>query len=388
MAQEKIGISQIAIQIPEYFISLKELCQKRKIPPEYALEGLGVIESRIPYKNSLQNLAVEVLKKINLKGIERFFVATESDPDASKPLGIKILSALGKNKIPFQCKFACLGGVEALILASEYVESKGKPAVILCVDRSIYHPKDPKAELTQGCAAVALRIEKNPKILILDYKHIGQYAQDIDDFKVPPSVFPFPQVQGELTKPAFLECLKKAFEDWEKNYFQKKGKNILDFFDFFIMHTPFPKIVEWACAMFWRHLKLKKKDHLGLSQCLKNPKLFGEYKKEIDKTRSLPDFKEFFEKKVKPSLKYNPFVGNSYTCSIFVSLLGVLEKAKKNQIIGISGYGSGAGSIFLKGIVVKNHFKSDLEKQIQNKKKLSPREYENWRKNIGHSKFS
>lgn len=382
-----IGISQISIKIPDYFISTKELAQKRNLPSEYATKGIGIFKNRILYNTSLENLAIAALKKINFKGVERFFIATESDPDASKPLGIKILSSLKIEKIPFQCKFACLAGMEALILACEYCQVYKKAAIVLAFDRSLYQKTNPKAELTQGAAVVALRIEKNPKILELNFKKAGQFSEDIDDFRVPPNFFPFPKVRGELTKPAFLECLKKAVEDWQaKNKIRKKS--LVDYFDFFVMHTPFPKIVEWAAAMFWRHEKMKEKEHLGLTQCLKNPNLFSEYKKELDEIRKSEDFKIFFEKKVKPGLKYNSFIGNAYTASVFISLIGALEEAKRNQRIGISGYGSGAGSIFLEGKVLKNNFKSDLFQQIKRGKKLKIEEYEKWRKNFSFTKFS
>ncbi|MGB9598495.1 MAG: hydroxymethylglutaryl-CoA synthase family protein [Minisyncoccales bacterium] len=371
----EIGISEIGIALPKYFLSSKELAKKRKLDPFYSEKGIGVFENRILFQERLEELAIKALKKINTKGTERFFFATESDPDASKPLGVKILSSIGQKKIPFQLKFACLAGLEAVILACEYVYLHKKPAIILAFDRSFYSSKNPKAELTQGAAAIALKIEKNPKILSFKYKKIGQFSQNLDDFKVPFSFFPFPQVNGELTKPVYLLCLRNALNDWKEK--EKKIKNLLEYFDFFVMHAPFPKIVEWASAIFWRHEKEKK--HLGLETCLKNPHLFNVYKREIDLIREKEEFKKFFQKKVMPSLKYNPYIGNSYTCSIFVSLLSVLEKAKKGDKIALAGYGSGAGAIFLEAKVKKN-FKSDLNLQIKKGKKISILDYEKWRK--------
>lgn len=386
-----VGISQIEIAIPRHFISIEELAKKRKISPEYALKGLGVFQARIPYQISLEKLAAEALLKIDYQDVERFYIGTESDADASKPFSVKILNReLGLKIIPFQYKFACLAGLEALISACEYcVANNGKPVVVLAVDRSIYRDNEPSAEITMGCAAIAIRIEMNPKILIIDYQNIGQYAQDIDDFKVPLFSFPFPEVNGELTKSSYLNCQKMALEAWKKNNFQflkkikKEGKSLLEAFDFFIVHTPFPKIVEWAGAMFWRHEneKLNKKEHITLSDCVKNPTLFKEYKKELDEIRKLPEFQEFFAKKIKPSLKYNSYIGNAYTASVFISLISVLEEAKENQQIGINGYGGGAGSICLRTIsVMKRKFTSDLESQLKKGIKLTIDQYEQWRK--------
>jgi 3-hydroxy-3-methylglutaryl CoA synthase len=386
---KKVGISQIGISIPRYFISIAELSKKRKLIPEYGKKGLEVFEARIPYRISLEDLAIQALKKIDFQNVERFYFGTESDPDASKPLAIKILKKINLNYIPFQLKFACLGGLEALILACEYSFShQGKPAIVLTIDRSIYSKKDPKAEITQGCAAVALKIEGNPKILSLDWQNFGEYALDIDDFFVPPDSFPFPVVNGDLTKPAYLECQKQALENWKRKNLKKiKKKNLTQIFEYFIFHVPFPKIVEWAAALFWRHENEKSKEHLKLAQCLKNPSLFKEYKRDLDRIRKLPEFKNFFNKKIKPSLKYHPYIGNSYTSSIFVSLISILEKAKKGQKIGLTGYGSGAGAICLEGEVMSNNFTTDLRKQIKNGKKLSIEKYEKWRKNFSLSRI-
>lgn len=379
----KVGISQIGVAIPRHFISLEELTKFRKIPSEYANKGLGVFQARIPYKETIEELAVRALKKIDYKDVQRFYVGTESDPDLSKPFGVKILNQkLGLTALPFQYKFACLSGLEALISACEYsIAHRGKPSIALAVDRSIYPESD--AEITQGCAAVAIRVETNPSILFLDYQNFGEFAADIDDFKVPGHSFPFPEVNGELTKSAYLECQKQALEDWQKKnqkFLKKlKGKSIIDAFDFFIMHTPFPKMVEWVSAVFWRHEKLKEKPHLTLTHCIKNPKLFKEYKKDLDEIRKLPQFQEFFEKKVKLGLKYNPYIGNSYTCSIFISLLSILERIKRGQEIGISGYGSGAGAICLRATAVTSGFKSNLEEQIKTGEKLELKEYQKWR---------
>lgn len=387
----KVGISQIGVAIPKYFISIEEIARHRKLSADYAIKGLGVLQARVPYDVSIEELAADALRKINYQDVRRFYVGTESDMDASKPFSVKIINReMGLTTIPFQYKFACLSGLEALISACEYsVANEGKPAVALAVDRSIYSEINPEAEMTQGCAAVALRVEMNPKLLIIDYQNLGQYAADIDDFRVPASSFPFPVIKGDLTKSSYLECQKRALADWEKNNdklikrLKKEKRTLAEFFDFIVMHTPFPKIVEWASAVLWRHTKLNKKEHLSLSDCVKNPSLFKEYKKEIDRIRGLSKFQDFFTKKVKPGLKYNHFIGNSYTSAVFISLIAVLEKVRKGEQIGISGYGGGASAVCIRGITtIKKKFKSDLEDQLKQGQKLTIKDYERWRRSM------
>jgi len=377
----KVGISQIGVAIPKYYILVEELAKLRNIPSEYAIKGLGVFQARIPYKISLEELAERAIRKIEYKDVKRFYIGTESDSDLSKPFGVKVINKrLKLNSIPFQYKFACLGGVEALISACEYSKSHGgKPAIVLAVDRSVYSEKNSRAEITQGCAAVAMRIERDPSLLEIDFENIGEFSADIDDFKVPAFSFPFPVVDGELTKISFLECQKRALEDWkEKNKHILREKDVIDLFDYFIIHTPFPKMVEWWGALFWRHEKIKEKGYLKLRECFNNPSLFRKYKEEIDEIRKLPEFQRFFKKKIKPSLKYSPFIGNAYNCSIFLALISVLENVKKGDKIGISGYGSGAGAICLGATSLSERIKTDLENQIKEGEKITLEEYERW----------
>ncbi len=380
MTEVEVGISGIGIAIPQHFILAEEIAKEREVPPGYATKGLGVLEARIPYNVSLEELVIQALEQIDYSDVKRIFLATESDPDMSKPMAIRALGKLGLTIVPVQSKFACLAGLQALILACEYsVAHNGKPAVVIAVDRSIYPENEPKAEVTEGCAAVAIRVEINPELVALDYLRYGQYAEDIDDFKIPHRTAPFPDVYGDLTKPAFLKCIKRAFADWKTK--NPESESTRDTIDYFIVHTPFTKMVEWYMAMFWRHEKYGEEKHLTIEDCVENPQLFNEYKKRIDETRKQDtEFQDFFEKKVKPGLKYNPYIGNPYTVAIFLCLIAILEQAKKGQKIGILGYGSGAGSLVIKGEIIKSGFQSNLQEQIdQTRQELTFEQYENWR---------
>lgn len=374
-----VGISQIGLAIPEHFIPTAKIAEARDIPLGYASKGLGVLEARIPYGTSLEELVVEALEQIDISDVKRVFFATESDPDMSKPMAVKINKSLGLTVVPVQSKFACLAGLQALISACEYcVAHGGKPAIVIAVDRSIYPETQPRAEVTEGCAAIAIRVQMNPELLAIDYLHYGQYAEDIDDFKIPLRTAPFPDVDGELTKPAFLKCVKWALKDWKIQ--NPEFEPIIDRLDYFIVHVPFTKMVEWYMAMFWRHEKYGEEKHLTIEECVENPELFDEYKKTIDKTRKDPEFQEFFEKKVKPGLRYNPHIGNPYTVAIFISLIAVLEQIQEGQQIGMNAYGSGAGSLVIRGQAMKSGFKSNLDEQIKQKRKeLTLEQYTEWR---------
>lgn len=378
-----IGIEQIIIKIPSHFIRVEELEKARELEPSFATKGLGCLEARIPYLVSLEDLIVEAVKEIKgYEEIERFYVGTESDYDASKAeIAMRALGKLGLHVVPFQLKFACLAGLLALIAACEYVEATGKSAIVIIFDRSIYSSREPKAEVTQGCAAVAIKVSNDP-MLAVDFLHIGQYGDDIDDFKVPLKTAPYPVVKGPESIPAYLMCQKKTLESWK--VVNTQFPSIIDSLDYCLVHIPFPKIVEWVMALFWHHEKIRPTqleiEAPTIEECIENPQLFKEYKKKIDRVRELKEFKDFFDKKVKPGLKYSPYIGNSYTCSIFVALISVLEQMKIGEETGISGYGSGAASLMVRVKLMKDGFKSNLKEQIEQGKEITIEQYEEWRR--------
>jgi 3-hydroxy-3-methylglutaryl CoA synthase len=62
-------------------------------------------------------------------------------------------------------------------------------------------------------------------------------------------------------------------------------------------------------------------------------------------------------------------------------LASALENAKKGQRIGILGYGSGAASIFLQGLVTLNgKFESGISQELKKGKKLTIFQYQKWRR--------
>jgi hypothetical protein len=130
--------------------------------------------------------------------------------------------------------------------------------------------------------------------------------------------------------------------------------------------------------MFWQHEVFGEEGRITLDDCIKNPRLWGSYKKRIDKVRKLPEFIEFYESKVKPGLDYNGEIGNSANCAVLISLIAFLEKILEGQQVLITSYGSGASSQFVRGVATGSGFKSDLREQLNAGKPLSFEQYEEW----------
>jgi hydroxymethylglutaryl-CoA synthase len=384
-----VGISQIGIEVPSTYISVEKIANKRGMDPEKASKGLKVKLARIPHRENLSELAVRAIKKIQYKDVKTFFFATESNPDATKPeIALKTLEILGLHNVLFiPTTFACVGGIQSVVAACKISAGTNEPVIVVAVDRAIYQENEPEAEVTQGSAAVAVRIEPQAELLSLDYKNIGIYTADIDDFKIPWHFYPMPQLDEKLIKVTYLHCVKQSLLDWENNNRElveslkkEKGETVIDYLNFIDFHCPFLKFVEWATAVLWQHYKIKDKTPPHLSDVMVKPELYPQYKEKIDQIRKIPEFQKFYQQKVFSILgKYHPEIGNSYTANVFVGLISALEQARKGETIGICGFGSGAGSLAIRGIVMSNGFQSDLREQLNRGEELTMEEYKQWR---------
>lgn len=374
----KVGMSQIGAAIPEHFILVEELSKARGMDPHRAAKGLGVLEARIPYEISVAGLAAAAVSRIEYEDVKRFYFATESDGDAARAsLAIETARelGLGYNVLLIQTKFACLSGVQNLILACEHTALTGEPAIVVAADRSVYNNEtDPAAEVTLGCGAVALRIDGSPKIAI-DFQRVGVHIEDIDDFRVPAASFPFPDLNGPLSTVAYDHCVRKAYEDWKaKNYSGELTKNLLNRFHL-IFHVPFPKMVEWAAAALWSW-EQSGREPLDVETYLSDPSRLEQEREALRQVRRSLAFETFYEERVLPYLKYNRRTGNDYTAALFISLIAAAEGALGPVLF--CGYGSGAGSMVMKLDIIEP-IATDLAKQIEGGEPISIEEYEKWK---------
>lgn len=376
-----VGISQMGVAIPRHFILVEELAAARGMDPHRAAKGLGVLEARIPYEISVAELAAEAVRQLDYQDVKRFYFATESDGDAAKPtIAVKIARelGLGHNVLLFQGKFACLAGVQALLLACEHVALIGEPAIVAMTDRSVYNDEtDPAAEVTLGCGAIALRIDVEPKIAI-DFQRVGAHIEDIDDFRVPAASFPFPDLNGPLSTVAYDYCVRKAYEDWKaKNYSGELTKNLLNRFHL-IFHVPFPKMVEWAAAALWSW-EQSGREPLDVETYLSDPSRLEQEREALRQVRRSLAFETFYEERVLPYLKYNRRTGNDYTAALFISLIAAAEGALGPVLF--CGYGSGAGSLVGELNVIER-IATDLAEQLNGGEQISVAQYEEWKKSL------
>lgn len=336
-----IGIDNIAFATSDYFIDMKDLAESRGVSVDKYYIGIGQKQmSVIPPNEDIVTLGYSAARQILDKtdDIGLFILATESSVDQSKSAATFLLNflKLPSNCVAYEIKQACYGGTAALFSAFDYVAmNPGKRALVIASDVARY-PINTPGEATQGCGAVAMIISENPRILSIN-RATGVYSSDSLDF-YRPNFTEEAIVDGALSARLYIKSLKNCLTD-----FTSKSNIKIEDIDYFCYHTPFVKMAT------------KAHSHIDTAG-----------QRNIDKT-----------------LIYNSIIGNTYTASLylsFISLLDNIETDLSQKIIGFFSYGSGNVGQFFTGQIVDGY--ANLSKKpyniatLKNRQKLSVKEYE------------
>jgi polyketide biosynthesis 3-hydroxy-3-methylglutaryl-CoA synthase-like enzyme PksG len=264
---------------------------------------------------------VDGLTQAERADIRLLIVASESGIDQGKSMGAYVHKYLELDPRcrQFEIKQACYGGTAALRMAAAWAaaEGDGARALVVCTDigRPVRHSY---AEPSQGSAAVALLVGRNPDILALEPGASGIHSYEVADACRPTA--DIETGDADLSLHSYLTCCEQAFAA----YRARVGE--IDFgahFDALAFHTPFGGMVKGAHRMLMR------------------------------KRGAAPDAIEAdFQRRVAPSLIYCREVGNVYSGAVFLALAGALDHGADGAArrIGIFSYGSGCCSEFYSGI--------------------------------------
>lgn len=269
---------------------------------------------------------IEKLSKEDLDDIELLITATESGVDFGKSLSTYIHKHLnlGKRCRMFEIKQACYGGTAALQMAASMVAASLRPnakALVIATDTARPQIIGSYAEPSQGAAAVAMIVGRDPVILDIDLGASGYCSYEVMDTYRPTA--DLESGDADLSLLSYLDCLEESFGNYCEHV---EGVDLLTTFDYLIFHTPFPGMVKGA------HRKLMRK----FSDL--NPTSIG----------------EDFDRRVLLSTVECSKVGNIYSGTVFlalVSLLNNLKSLQREARIGIFSYGSGCSSEFYSGVV-------------------------------------
>jgi hydroxymethylglutaryl-CoA synthase len=310
----EVGIDAIGFYTSHYYLDLKTLAQKRGVDADKYYIGLGQHKMAVPPPGEdivtmAANAAARVLPNGRTEDIDHLLFATESGLDFSKASGIYVHRLLGLSPRcrVVELKQACYSATAAIHMVLPMLrENPEKKVLIIAADIARYG-LETTGESSQGGAAVALLLSANPRILVIE-PGSGFCTRDVMDFWRP-HYRDEALVDGKYSCDVYLQVL---LETWAQ-YREATQREYSDFARF-CYHAPVPGLVEKA------HKWLAKRNNVTL------------------------DNKEQIQTELAHALHYNRHIGNSYTASLYVSLLSLLDNDPQDlsgQRIGLYSYGSG-----------------------------------------------
>lgn len=350
----KVGIDLIHFATADYYLGLDTFAAEKHIDVEKFTIGIGQEKMSIaPPDEDVVSLAAKaaapLLEKIQTNEISAVLFATETGVDQSKSAGAFLHGLLGlSNRCRvIELKHACYAGAAALQMSTSMVRANPKEKILVIAADIAKYDVDTSGEATQGCGAVAMLVTESPRIIEIE-PGSGFYTDDVMDFWRP-NHRTTALVDGKYSTKVYLSSLKHAWE-----HFTEQTNRSFDDIDYFCYHIPFTKMAEKA------HKTLVKKVGAKLTQA------------QID-AQTLP------------SQLYNRIVGNSYSASLFVGFISLLDNIDsrlhnlEGKRVSFFSYGSGCVAEFFTGVIQPGYQKvlmTDAHKtQIAKRQPLNYQEY-------------
>ncbi len=328
-----IGIEKINVYAGSLVLDIEKLAVARNRDVKFFKEEL-MLDSKsqlVDYEDVITmavNAAKPIISEQDKEDIELCIFATESGLDFCKTNSTYICKYLGlKPQVRnFEVKNACYAATCAVQMAISWIASgvaPGKKALIVSSDINYDH-EGRRGEEVPAVGSVAILISDKPNIVEYELGKNGYFTFECTDYARPTSTYDI--INGEESLYAYLDCADGAWEHYKKVV----GLD-LDFNSYFkrvVYHTPFGGLVRMA------HGNILKENYPGIK------------KSEINKN---------FEEKVLKSFKIPRLVGNTYSSTVYTSLVSLLmddDDVKPGDRIGLYSYGSGSCAEFYSAIVL------------------------------------
>ena len=275
-----IGISGLAAHIPPYRVWLEAWCDWTDNHWPKIREVVGrSFRVRGPQQSVYTMAANAVLRLIDQYDIDptrvKFLgLGTESSTDNSagaiivKGMVDEALARQGKPPISRSCevpefKHACLGGVYGMKGAIRHLalDGAGSQAIVVCADIAEY-ARGSSGEPTQGAGAVAMLLEEDPQLAVVDLVGSGS-ASDyrIMDFRKPMMRFcgqdrseshhvqDFPVFNGKYSTTCYVDETLQALNDMYEKRRLEPSLYLRSLRSVF-MHRPYRRMPEtgWAVS--------------------------------------------------------------------------------------------------------------------------------------------
>jgi hydroxymethylglutaryl-CoA synthase len=275
---EQVGISGFAVYVPPYRVDLRSWCEWTQSSWDKTEAVVGrSFRMRGPAQSVYTIAATAVMSLIERYGIDPARIGflglgTESSTDNSagaviiKGMLDEALRSQGRPPVNRHCevpevKHACLGGVYALKHALRYLalESEDRCAIVVSADIAEY-ARGSSGEPTQGAGAVAMLLERRPKLLAVHLDKIGSAsAYRAVDFRKPVlrniirgtlncHFQDLPVFNGKYSTTCYIDETLHALDDMTRRLGIEPGEYYRQLSAAF-MHRPYHRMPETSFAM-------------------------------------------------------------------------------------------------------------------------------------------
>ncbi len=320
-AQAVVGIEKVGVYPCALALDIRTLCEARGLDATNFCDRLYCDERSLmgPFEDVVTlavNAAKDLLTDADREHVRFLLVATESAVDQEKPLSSWVHHFLGLRSDcrNLEVKHACYGATGAARLAASFLVTDPDPearALVINADHALIGIEGVQ-EPVLGAGAAAVLLSKRPRLVRYELGRSGVFAHEVAD------IFrPAPGVETGDADESLMSYLDGVEECWDA-YVRAAGEPV-DFdrdFAANVYHVPFGGLAERAHLRLCRHvLGLSKRDALA-----------------------------HYERKSKPSLRFNRRMGGVYGAATYVALLSLLEAMDlaAGSRVGIYAYGSGS----------------------------------------------
>jgi len=381
----KVGISNIAYDIPKIYLNIDEYAKNRNLNTDKLKKGLGIHKMAIlDYHQDTATLAGNALHKlisqkgVNAEHINRIYLGTESALDGSKPTCTYALDMIEKqfgrrifkNTDVVDMTFACIGGVDVLQNALDYIYANPEQnAIVIASDFAKYKLNSP-GEYTQGAGAVAMYLESNPKLLEIDSKFGVGFKSEHDFFKprryhktndytskyTSDSTLQVyseePVFDGQFSNQCYQDRIREAYFHFKT--INKYSSSLYNTWAGLIFHLPYA----FHGKRIFTEIYQLEKDNIN------EPSSAHYNLDELKAIGKSEDYTDFVSQKILPAQKASSQIGNMYSASIFMSLISELwykkQELKPLDKLGFIAYGSGSKAKVFEATLVDG-FKSQCK---------------------------
>lgn len=403
---ENVGIRAIETYFPSQYVDQTELETFDGASAGKYTVGLGQLKMGFcSDREDINSLALTVTKnlmqryEIRPQDVGYLVVGTETIIDKSKsvktalmrlfePAGVTDLEGIDSTN-------ACYGGTAALFHALNWIESSawdGRLALVVCGDIAIYAKGS--ARPTGGAGAVAMLVGPDAA-LVVDRGLRSTFMKDVYDFYKPDLSSEYPVVDGKLSIQCYFNALDECYRLYRtrhSNLNKTAEKITLDSFDAVVFHTPFCKLVQKSFARMgfndFREMSAEEqvKTYPGLA-AFANVKVEETYSNRDLEQATLKEFNAAYDAKTKRSLILASNVGNTYTASVYFSLVSHLVHADTDSLAGnkiaVFSYGSGLAASMYTITVTRDAAKLKALKDkisyvmplLESREKVSPEDF-------------